>query len=98
MTRKQKRRLYAILASGALLIAALIAERLLPENTPLWGLLLLFLPAYLPVGLDVLRKAGLNILRGQVFDENLLMALATLGAFAIGFCPGASRSWPRAFS
>lgn len=44
----------------------------------------LFLVAYLVVGGDVILRAGKNILRGQVFDENFLMSIATIGAFAIG--------------
>ncbi len=48
---------------------------------------LLFLVAYLSIGGNVLLRAGKNILRGQVFDENFLMAIATIGAFAIGEYP-----------
>ncbi|NLG86893.1 MAG: cadmium-translocating P-type ATPase [Firmicutes bacterium] len=46
-----------------------------------WGL---FVPAYLLVGWPVLKQAGSNLIRGRVFDENFLMAIATLGAVAIG--------------
>lgn len=48
---------------------------------------ILFLISYLLVGGDVLLKAGKNITRGKIFDENFLMALATIGAFAIGQYP-----------
>nr|WP_099222646.1 heavy metal translocating P-type ATPase [Listeria costaricensis] len=48
---------------------------------------LVFLAAYLLIGGDVLLRAGRNIIRGQVFDENFLMALATIGAFLIGQYP-----------
>lgn len=51
--------------------------------------LVLYLAAYITVGFKVLQKAGRNILRGKVFDENFLMALASLGAFAIGEYPEA---------
>lgn len=51
--------------------------------------LVLYLAAYITVGFKVLQKAGRNILRGKVFDENFLMALASLGAFAIGDYPEA---------
>ena len=78
MTKKQKKALYRILAAGALLIGASLA--------PVQGLwrLPLFLVPYLIVGWDVLRKAGLNILHGQVFDENFLMCVATIGALILG--------------
>lgn len=47
----------------------------------------IFLIAYLLVGGDILLRAGKNIVRGQVFDENFLMSIATIGAFAIGEYP-----------
>ena len=70
-----------------LLVAAVAAEKLLLSAFPVPFRLLLYLPAYLIVGHDVLWSALRNILRGQVFDENFLMALATVGALAIGFLP-----------
>ena len=70
-----------------LLAAAVAAEKLLLSAFPVPFRLLLYLPAYLIVGYDVLWSALRNILRGQVFDENFLMALATVGALAIGFLP-----------
>ena len=78
MTRKQKKVLARILAAGALLVAAVIA--------PLDGLwrLLAFLVPYTVIGYDVLWKAIRGIVHGQVFDENFLMALATVGALCIG--------------
>jgi len=78
MTRKQKKSLWRILAAGALLIVAV----LLPVKG-LWRLPLFLIP-YLIVGWDVLRKAALNIVHGQVFDENFLMCLATVGALVLG--------------
>ena len=78
MTRKQKKLLYRILAAGALLIAAV----LIPAEG-LWRLPLFLVP-YFIVGWDVLRKAALNIAHGQVFDENFLMCIATIGALALG--------------
>ena len=79
LTRKQRKTLYRILLAAVLLIAV----KLLPaEDTPvLW---LLYLIPYAVIGWDVLWKAVRNILNGQVFDENFLMALATVGAFATG--------------
>lgn len=75
MSRKQKKMLIRIGASAVLLAAAALL--------PLGGLWRLgaFLIPYAVIGWDILWKAVSNILRGQVFDENFLMALATLGAF-----------------
>ncbi len=87
MTRKQKKNRNRILLSALLLMLAFVADRLLEGkiSTPLC--LLLYLPAYFAVGYDVLWRAMRNIIRGRVFDENFLMALATVGAMAIGFLP-----------
>lgn len=79
MDRKQKRKLYRIGAAAVLLVAAM----LIPLDS--WWRFALFLPAYFTVGWDVLWKACKNIVRGQVFDENFLMCLATIGAFCTGF-------------
>ena len=72
-----------IAASAVLLVAAV----LIPYEGP-WRFVL-FLPAYFVIGWDVLWKAARNIAHGQVFDENFLMALATVGALAIGEYPEA---------
>ncbi len=87
MTRKQKRLLSRIIVGAILLIVALVAEACFGDRLPLWQVLLLYLPAYFTAGLDVLKRAGQNILRGQIFDEGFLMALATLGALTVGFLP-----------
>lgn len=79
MTRKQKKMLVRIAVSAVLLIAA----ALVPYQG-LWRFAL-FLPAYFVIGWDVLWRAVRNIAHGQVFDENFLMALATVGAFCTGF-------------
>ena len=83
MTRKQKRMLLRILISAALLIAA----ALLPLSGP--ARLIVFLVPYFAIGWDVLWEAIVNIAHGQVFDENFLMALATVGALGIGEYPEA---------
>lgn len=49
----------------------------------------IFIASYIVVGYDILRRAIRNIFRGKVFDENFLMAVATIGAFAIGEFPEA---------
>ena len=87
MTKNQKKHLARILTAALLLIGAFIADALIGMQLTAWQQLLLYLPAYLTVGFTVLRRALLNILHGEVFDENLLMALATVGALAIGFLP-----------
>lgn len=56
-------------------------------NSSHWIKLTLFLVSYIIIGMDVLRKAITNISRGQIFDENFLMGIATLGAFVIGEYP-----------
>ena len=79
MTRKQKKMLVRIAVSAVLLIAAVLVP-----YKGLWRFAL-FLPAYFVIGWDVLWRAVRNIAHGQVFDENFLMALATVGAFCTGF-------------
>lgn len=81
MNISQKRILARILTASALFAAALV----LPVPAPLR--LAVFLLPYLLIGYDVLWSAGRNIVRGKVFDENFLMALATVGAFAIAEYP-----------
>lgn len=83
MSRKQIQTLGRILAGAVLLLVAV----LIPADGILR--LLLFLVPYLLAGGDVLWRAVRNILRGQVFDENFLMVVATIGAFCIGEYPEA---------
>ena len=78
LTKKQRKVRDRILAAAALLILV----KLLPVAG--WVQAVLFLLPYLLIGYDVLRKAVLGFVHGQVFDENFLMALATVGAFATG--------------
>lgn len=77
MNRKQKKMLARILAAAAMLIAL----KLIPVTGVLQ--LALYLVAYLVIGYDILKKAWRGILNRQVFDENFLMAVATVGAFAL---------------
>lgn len=83
MTKKQKHSLYRIIAAAVLFI---IFTLLKPEG---FTRFILFMIPYLTVGLPVLKKAAVNILHGQVFDENFLMCLATIGAICIGEYPEA---------
>ena len=83
LTRKQRTMLVRIIAAAALLIAV----ELLPPPVLAGGISLLWLMYLVPyavIGWDVLYKAVRNIANGQVFDENFLMALATVGAFGTG--------------
>ena len=79
MTKKQKKMLTRIIAAAVLLI--------LLNFLPVTGIIrfVLFLIPYLIVGYDILKKAWKGILNRQVFDENFLMAVATVGAIAIAF-------------
>lgn len=78
LNKKQKKKLYKILITIALLI---ILEFIPAEGFLKLGL---YLIPYLIVGYDSLKKAFKGILKGQVFDENFLMAVATIGAFIVG--------------
>ena len=83
------------IALGALLLAAaVIIEKTC--SLPTWALLLVYLVPYLTVGFDTLREAAEGIAHGEVFDENFLMSVATIGALAIGFLPGAEPQFPEA--
>lgn len=83
MNAKQKRSLYRIVAAAALFAAAVIIKTEGPLRT------VIFLVPYLTVGLPVLKKAVINIGHGQIFDENFLMCIATIGALVIGEYPEA---------
>ena len=90
MKRKDKKRLYRIIAATVLFAAVYAVEHfaLLPDLLIIGGFdlqtLLLFLVPYSIIGYDILLRAARNIVRGQVFDENFLMTIATVGAFVIG--------------
>ncbi len=90
LSKKQKKMLGRILVSGFLYIVLLVlfqSGKWLPDAHSLLGRCLwsgLFLVPYLIAGYDIVWKAVVNIKNGQVFDENFLMMIATLAAFAIG--------------
>ncbi|MBO5912549.1 MAG: cadmium-translocating P-type ATPase [Clostridia bacterium] len=96
MNRKQKKVLYRIIISAVLLIVAFLLDRFLLKDKSLWLTLAVYLIPYLVIGYDVLKKAALNVLHGQVFDENFLMAIATVGAVCIGFFPDAEPQYTEA--
>lgn len=82
MNKKQKKVLLRIIIAAVLL--ALLNLVSLPEIPAM----LLYFAAYIVIGYDILRKAGKGILNGRVFDENFLMAVATVGAVALAFISG----------
>ena len=77
MTKKQKKMLVRILIAAVMLAALYV----IPVTG--WLRLALYLATYLVIGYDILKKAGQGIANGRVFDENFLMAVATVGAFAL---------------
>lgn len=79
MTKKQKKVLIRIIISAVLVVAF----SLIPIKNQYIRLVLFLIP-YLIIGYDILKKAALGIVHGQVFDENFLMALATVGAIILG--------------
>lgn len=82
MTKKQKKSFYRIIAGAILFIAAELLE-MTGVLSGIWTLFP-FLAVYAVAGSDVVTRAFRNILRGQVFDENFLMSIATIGAFFTG--------------
>lgn len=78
MTKKQKKVLYRIIISAVLIVLL----RFLPLDG--WLRAVAYMVPYLIIGYDILRKAVLGILHGEVFDENFLMAVATVGAILLG--------------
>ena len=77
MNRKQKKNLIRIIIAAVLLVFLKLV------SLPAWLSVVLYLAAYIVIGYDILRKAFKGILNKQVFDENFLMAVATVGAIAL---------------
>lgn len=82
MSKKQKNVLCRIIVSLILLVAVSILDALV--DLPWIVQLALYMVPYLVIGYDILKKAGKGILKRQVFDENFLMAVATIGAVCLG--------------
>ena len=82
MNKKQKKMLVRII------IAAVLLAFLNLVGLPEIPAMVLYFAAYIVIGYDILRKAGKGILNGRVFDENFLMAVATVGAIALAFISG----------
>ena len=85
MNKKQKRLLIRIIIAAVFFVPLyLISEEIIDVRLPKAAIIVLFLVPYLLVGYDILRKALLGIKNRQVFDENFLMTIATIGAIALG--------------
>ena len=82
MTKKQKKMLIRIIVSAVLIVALKVVGSFVEINRYLE--FALYMIPYFVIGYDILRKAFLGIKNKQVFDENFLMAVATVGAIALG--------------
>ena len=80
MDKKKKKKLICIIAAAVLLAAGIIIKHTIGGP----AVIVLLIPAYVIVGYGPLIKAAKNISHGQIFDENFLMAIATVGALALG--------------
>ena len=89
-----RRRIILIAVTAVLLAGAVIIEK--HCALPTWQLLLVYLIPYLLIGAPTLKEAAEGIAHGDVFNENFLMTVATLGALCIGFLPGAETEFPEA--
>ena len=89
-----KESLIKIGLATVLLVAAIIIEK--RTDWPTWAYLLIYLIPYLIVGWETIQEAGEALLHGEALDENFLMTVATAGALAIGFLPGAQNQFPEA--
>lgn len=98
MTHKQRKNLYRIIAAAVLLIAATLVDIFLLPSDGKWEILKLaiYLVPYFVIGYDILWRSAVNISHGQVFDENFLMVVATLGALCIGFFPDTEEQYREA--
>ena len=82
MTGKQKKVLYRILLTAVLIVSISVLCEYVELDK--WIQVVLYLIPYFVIGYDILKKAGKGIINRQVFDENFLMAVATVGAMALG--------------
>lgn len=89
-----KKKLFRIILTAILLIVAVVIEKTIALDV--WQLLLIYLVPFLLIGHDVIREAVEGIMEGEVFDEDFLMCVATVGALLIGFLPGAETEFPEA--
>ena len=89
-----KESIVKIVAATVLLVAAVVIEK--KTDWPIWAYLLIYLIPYLIVGWETISEAVEALLHGEALDENFLMTVATAGALAIGFLPGAETQFPEA--
>ena len=89
-----KESIIKIALATVLLVAAVIIEK--KTDWPVWAYLLVYLVPYLIVGWETLAEAAEALVHGEALDEDFLMSVATLGALAIGFLPGAATQFPEA--
>lgn len=89
-----KKKLLRIVVAALLLAGAFAVEK--TTSLPVWQLLLIYLMPYLVVGYDVIAEAVEGLFRGELFNEDFLMCIATIGALCIGFLPGAETQFPEA--
>ena len=89
-----KKKLWRIIAAAVLLAGAFAVEK--TASLPVWQLLLIYLIPYLLVGYDVIAEAVEGLFHGELFNEDFLMCIATVGALCIGFLPGAETQFPEA--
>lgn len=92
--RGLKGKLWLIIATTLLLIGAVAVEKCCGLAT--WQVLLVYLVPYLLIGHDTLKEAAEGVVKGEMFNEDFLMTIATLGALAIGFLPGAETEFAEA--
>lgn len=89
-----KKKLWRIIVAALLLAGAFAVEK--TTSLPVWQLLLIYLMPYLLVGYDVIAEAVEGLFHGELFNEDFLMCIATIGALCIGFLPGAETQFPEA--
>lgn len=80
-----KKKVIRIILTSVLLLIAWLIDR--NYNLPMWQTLIVYFVPYLLISYDVLGEAVEGIMEGNPFDEDLLMSIATIGAFIIGFLP-----------
>ena len=93
MSKKLKKRLIRIIITSVLFIPVFVIDKIYDFSSltklGIWLPLMFYIPIYLIISYDILIKAAKNIVHGQIFDENFLMIIATVGAFAIQEFPEA---------
>ncbi len=89
-----KKKLWRIIAAAVLLVGAFAVEK--TTSLQVWQLLLIYLIPYLLVGYDVIAEAVEGLFHGELFNEDFLMCIATVGALCIGFLPGSETQFPEA--